>query len=128
VRQLSDVYENATDIRPGGEQMADLQLSDPDIGPILGWRLRRAERPAIEQLLSMSEASKMLRGQWDQLELHNGVLYRRKMSLGGKADVLQLLVPACLRSEYLQRAHTGVAGVHSGIQRTTNQVRRCVFG
>lgn len=127
VRQLSDVDENATDIGPVGDQMADLQLNDPDIGPILGWRLHHAERPAIDQLLSMSEASKMLRGQWDQFELHNGVLYRRKMGLGGKADILQLLVPACLRSEYLQRAHISVAGVHSGIQRTTNQVRRCAF-
>jgi len=126
-RQFTDANDNARDIGPVVEQMVDMQLKDPDIGPILGWRLHQAERPAIEQLLSMSEASKMLWGQWDLLELHNGVLYRRKMGQGGKCDVLQLLVPACLRSEYIERAHTGITGGHLGIRRTMDQVRRRAF-
>ena len=82
-RQFTDANDNARDIGPVAEQMVDMQLKDTDIGPILGWRLHQAERPAIEQLLSISEASKMLWGQWDLLELHNGVLYRRKMGQGG---------------------------------------------
>jgi len=126
-KQVSDVDDNAMGIGPVGEEMADLQLKDPDIGPILGWRLHQEERPAIEQLLSTSEASKMLWAQWDQLELHNGVLFRRKMGQGDKGDVLQLLVPACLRSEYVQRAHTGITGGHLGIRRTMDQVRRRAF-
>jgi len=75
----------------------------------------------------MSEASKMLWGQWNQLELHNGVLYRRKMGQGGKGDVLQMLVLACLRSEYIERAHTGITGGHLGIRRTMDQVRLRAF-
>jgi len=45
--------------------MADLRQKDPDLGPILGWKLHQAERPAIDHLLSTSEASKMLWSQWD---------------------------------------------------------------
>jgi len=62
-RQFTDANDNARDIGPVAEQMVDMQLKDPDIGSILWWRLYHAERTAIEQLLSMSEASKILWGQ-----------------------------------------------------------------
>jgi len=120
VKRLSSVAYN-------DNQMADLQQKDPDLGPILGWKLSQAERPAIEHLLSTSEASKMLWSQWDQLELHDGVLYRRKIVPSGRDDVLQLLVPACLRSAYLEQAHTGITGGHLRVQRTMGQVRRRAF-
>jgi len=44
VKQLSSVaYDD--------NEMANLQQKDPDLGPILGWKLRQAERPAIEHFL-----------------------------------------------------------------------------
>ena len=46
----------------------------------------------------------MLHSQWELLEPIDGVLYRRWCGKG-KPDVLQLLVPATLRQDYMQRAH-----------------------
>jgi len=69
----------------------------------------------------------VLWSQWDQLELHDGVLYRRKMDQSGRDDVLQLLVPACLRSAYLEQAHTDITGGHLGVQKTMCQVIRRAF-
>ena len=109
------------------ELLADLQLLDPEIGPIVRLRLQQSEKPSIEQLLPESEASKMLHGQWELLELVNGVLYRRWCGKDGKPDVLQLLVPSALRQDFLNRSHSGMCGGHLGVRRTTDQIQRRAY-
>ena len=109
------------------ELLADLQLLDPEIGPIVRLRLQQSEKPSIEQLLPESEASKMLHGQWELLELVNGVLYRRWCGKDGKPDVLQLLVPSALRQDFLNRSHSGMCGGHLGVRRTTDQIQQRAF-
>ena len=69
----------------------------------------------------------MLHGQWELLELIDGVLYRRWCGKEGKPDVLQLLVPATLRQDYINRAHSGMCGGHLGLRRTLDQVQRRAF-
>ena len=69
----------------------------------------------------------MLHGQWLQLELVDGVLYRRCSGKEGKPAVLQLLVPATLRHDFITRAHTGMCGGHLGVRRTLDQVQRRGF-
>ena len=109
------------------ELLADLQLLDPEIGPIARLRLQQTEKPDIEQLLPESEAAKMLHSQWELLVLVGGVLYRRWTSKDGRPEVLQLLVPATLRQDYLRKAHSGMCGGHLGIRRTLDQVQRRAF-
>jgi len=65
------------------KSMADLQLQDPDIGPILRLRLRQIEQPGPEEVLSESEAAKVMWGQWHALVLKDGILYRE---LNGNVD------------------------------------------
>jgi len=109
------------------ELLADLQLLDPEIGPIIRLRLQQVQKPDIEQLLPESEATKMLHSQWEFLVLVEGVLYRRWSSKDGKPEMLLLLVPATLREDYLQRAHSGMCGGHLGVRRTWDQVQRRAF-
>ena len=46
----------------------------------------------------------------------------------GKPDVLQLLVPATLRQDYMQRAHSGKCGGHlRTVRRTLDQIQRRAF-
>jgi len=66
------------------EPLADLQLLDPEVGPIVRLRLQQAEKPDIEQVLPFSEASKMFHGQWFQLEVVDG---------GARSDRLQEVSP-----------------------------------
>ena len=65
---LSELHtaDNTTKIEQEGqipvqESMADLQSQDPDIGPILGLRLRKSDQPRPEEVLSESEAAKVAR-------------------------------------------------------------------
>jgi len=69
----------------------------------------------------------MLHGQWLQLELVDGVLARRWSGKDGKPAVLQLLVPATLRHDFISRAHTGMCGGPLGVRRTLDQVQRRGF-
>jgi len=77
--------------------MDDLQLLDPDIGPIIGLRLQQSDKPSIKQLLPLSEPVKALHSQWELLVLVDGVLYRRWSVKEVSGDVLQLLMPRALR-------------------------------
>ena len=123
------VLDDSAGEHPGlpSEPLADLQLLDREIGPIVRLRLQQAETPDIDQVLPFSEASKMLHGQWFQLELVDGVLYRRWSGKEGKPAVLQLLVPATLHHDFISPAHTGMCGGHLSVRRTLDQVQRRGF-
>ena len=46
------------------KEMTELQAEDPDIAPILRLRLQQTEQPKPEEVLTESEAVKVLWGQW----------------------------------------------------------------
>ena len=61
----------------------------------------------------------------DDLEVHNGLVYRRLDSpKPSKPTMLQLLVPRCCVLEVLRLCHTGTVGGHYGVKRTMIQVQR----
>jgi len=88
-----------------GESMAELQQSDTDIGPILRWRLQQTEQPRPEEVVIESAAAKALWSQWHSLVLRDGVLFRRTEGKHGRPPVLQLIVPAVKRSEFISHCH-----------------------
>jgi len=55
------------------------------------------------------------------------VLCRRWSGKEGKPAVLQLLVPATLRHDFISRAHTGMCVGHLGVRCTLDQVQRRRF-
>jgi len=107
--QHDNVDEPAGDVL-AGENFAAEQLSDPEIGPVLELRLSCEAQPPIEAFVSELEATKVYWSQWDQLTVHSGVLCRRFYGNGSQSKVLQMIVPATLRSEVMRRCHTGIVG------------------
>jgi len=95
-----------------GESMTELQQSNTDIGPILRWRLRPTEQPRPEEVVVVSAAAKALWSQWHSLVLRDGVLFRRTKRKRGRPPVLQLIVPAVKRSEFISHCHRGMTGCH----------------
>jgi len=62
---------------------------------------------------------------WDNLEVQNGLVYRRLDSPKPSIPtMLQLLVPRCCVPEVLRLCHTGTVGGHFGVKRTMIQVQR----
>ena len=56
--------------------------------------------------------------QWEQLEVKDGLLYRRYENEAGNAVWLQLVVLKSLRDEILQELHGGVVSWHLGEEKT----------
>jgi len=101
--------------------LAEQQQHDIEIGELVRMRLQETHPPSIEEMRPKSEAAKELFSQWDQLEVRNGLVYRR-WALKNGADVMQLLVPGALRQDVLRKAHTGMTGGHLGVKRTMDQI------
>ena len=128
-----EITNDATDVEhredqsEGRKPLAQLQQEDPDIGPILRLRLQQSEQPPPEAVLSESEATKVLWGQWHTLTLRNGVLYRELSGLYGRPPMVQLVVPQVERTEFVRRCHEGMTGGHRAFRSTLEQVRRRGF-
>lgn len=98
-----------------------LQVQDPVISEILPFWKRKA-RPGMDERQQLSsEALKLLR-QWDRFVERDGVLYRKVHCPNGGEEILQLLLPAALKSEVLTQLHQ--CHGHQGIERTAELVRR----
>jgi len=109
---------------PTAESMAELQQQDSDIGPILRKRIEQNNQPRPEEFITESAATKDLWGQWNSLVIVNGVLYRKANRYRQQTSVLQLVVPAVKRKEFIARCHKGMTGGHRAFRATLDQVRR----
>ena len=89
--------------------------------------MEQSEQPEISHMLAESADTKRLFGLWNQLEMHNGALYSRWNGREKEPELLQVVVPASLRNDFLDRAHAGMCGGHLGVKRTMDQVRRRAF-
>jgi len=85
------------DIEDGSKsEWADLrewQQADPELRPIIWFRLESDVQPPWSEMSPESEHTKRLWNQWSRLEVHNGLVYRRYRGNGPGENYKQLLVP-----------------------------------
>ena len=107
------------------ENLADDQRTDAELGRVVQLRLETDEQPTNESIQTDSELTKKMVVKWDNLEVRNGLVYRRLDSPKPSTPTMfQLLVPRCRVSEVLRLCHTGTVGGHFGVKRTMVQVQR----
>ena len=124
---LSETRQKTLVSTEKGMTMTELQAEDPDIAPILRLRLQQTEQPQPEEVLPESEAVKVLWGQWHNLRLKDGVLYRERNGLRGRPAIIQLVVPQAKKLEFIKCCHEGMTGGHRAFRSTLEQVRRRGF-
>ena len=106
-------------------QLREAQLQDPNIGPVLKW-MENKQRPTWDEISHLSSTVKSYVGCWPQLQLWEGVLYRRIFSpISG--DLSQLILPESLRSTILSSLHQDVTSGHLGVNRTLDKVKARFF-
>jgi hypothetical protein len=98
------------------------QREDPIISPILAAK-EANKRPHPDTTATWSRDSRILLQQWEQLEIHNGLLWRRFYHPDGSHSHLQLIVPKSLRQQVLEQVDGGVVSGHLGQQKTLSQLR-----
>lgn len=84
-----------------------LQQADPF------WR--RNQRPNQEEWKQVSRSGLTLVKQWDRLVVREGVLYRRVFRSDGAEPMLQMLLPAVLKTDVLTQVHQEHG--HQGVER-----------
>ena len=108
-----------------GENLRELQQKDPELGAIVNFRLASSEVPDDEVLQTESELTKRMITKWNELEVHDGLVYRRYSKVkGSEPDYLQLLLPRAEVDEAIRHCHAGMVGGHFAIKKTLRQVQR----
>ena len=101
----------------------EAQLGDPSIG----WAVKAKEasdiRQSWETVSASSSAHRTLWSLWDQLEVRDGVLYRRWESDDGKSTRWRLVLPEKLKNVVLGELHGGVTDGHLGVKKTLAKVK-----
>ncbi|MES9883736.1 MAG: DDE-type integrase/transposase/recombinase [Sedimenticola sp.] len=117
---LSNWTENLTK----DEIRAD-QESDGDMGNIYKWKQQNVATPP-KVPPEASRTTKRYLGQWDQLQLIDGILYRRVEE--GDQTINQLLVPSNRKLEIMQSLHKEAGGGHLGIAKVCAKLKcRCYW-
>ena len=107
------------------EEIQTLQNKDYALNKIL--ELKRGDNPLPDKKSLFNEDSeyKLLCNQWDKLEVHNNILYRRWTPQDSRdAECIQIVVPLELRKQILQMLHSHKSAGHLGIAKTLGKLRQ----
>ncbi|CAL9703524.1 unnamed protein product [Knipowitschia caucasica] len=104
------------------EQLQQQQESDTTLALIRKW-LELPRRPEWPAVSPHGTDIKAYYSQWGNIELRNGLLFRRWRAPGQGKDILQLLVPRSLQPQVLQSVHGSIGSGHFGISKTLHRLR-----
>lgn len=108
-------------------EIAQAQLNDPKIQAVYIPKRDNKARPEWDQISSGSASLKTLWRQWDRLEMHAGMLYRRWINHEKHDPVLQLVVPDSKKLQVLRLSHDIPSAGHLGIDKTLDKVRQSFY-
>lgn len=106
------------------EEIAKLQRADPDIQVVFDWLDQSPQRPSRDAVARHSPATRNLWLLWQQLVLHNGVLYKRWVTSDRTKSYLQLVVPKALQTTVLRATHDSITSAHLGVKKTIKRTKR----
>ncbi|KAJ8037468.1 hypothetical protein HOLleu_18285 [Holothuria leucospilota] len=104
------------------QELRQMQVSDPEIQPIIAWKEQSTMKPAWEVVAGMSNAIRNYWLKWGELALWEGVLYRKFQADEG-VIWWQLVVPKSIRVKILQQVHDHKLVGHLQIRKTLERLR-----
>ena len=124
-RVVQNIEEGEGKLETQSQTLSEAQRRDPELGDVVRMRLEGKEWPDAEQLQTATELTKRMVLRWEDLEVHNDLVYRRKKNAKtGESDCLQLLLPRSHVHNVLDECHGGTLSGHFGVQKTKDQVAR----
>lgn len=101
------------------------QLQDPILKEIINLLENKSDAPDKTQYSQADNHTRALYNQWQHLELHDGLLYRKWVPENPDEQTqLQMVVPDSLRKEILHLLHTHKTGGHAGVSRIIKNCRQ----
>ena len=109
------------------DQMRLAQLQDEVIGPILLQYEEDPEKPDWPTLSHLPAGSKEIWSNWRNLNIKDGLMFRRFYNSKAKKDSWQLLVPKAKQKEVFQHLHEHNTGGHIGTERTIHKINQAFY-
>ncbi|XP_014677616.1 PREDICTED: uncharacterized protein K02A2.6-like [Priapulus caudatus] len=107
------------------QQIRQWQREDGAISAVLKVLAAGGVRPAVAELSSSSPEGKAYWALWDELEVHERVLYlRQALDCRPSSDVSCMVVPPVMRWELFEIMHGGRIGGHFGITKSLARIRQ----
>ena len=100
----------------------EIAKADPILKPVIQWK-QDGKRPEATAVAGLDRVTKGYWFQFDQLEVHNGILYRRWVDEVGNGSRLLLVVPYSLQECVIGIAHDGPTGGHLGVAKTIPKIK-----
>ena len=99
------------------------QMEDTDIGPVLVLVKKKKHRPEWSAISSKSSFFKTLWRNWDRLEVHSTILYRRWFQEDIVSEILQLIVLKSRRAEVMEMHYSIPSATHLDAKRTMERMK-----
>ena len=104
------------------EDLRAMQMQDEHIATVITWKEESSTRPIGRQVITTSGVTRNLWLLWDQLELHDGILYRKWITTDN--TTLRFIVPRAKQDEILNALHDSIQSGHLGQKKTLARVQR----
>jgi len=108
-------------------ELSNWQREDPDLNDIMNMLAESPTRPAKERIGDYTRMFKLYWAMWDELELSQGILYRRKPRNKGRSSRLVCVAPVKLRKMILEHVHNTKLAGHLAVTKTLYRVRQAFF-
>ena len=104
-------------------ELREAQLADPDLKRVIQWLEARQGRPSASEIQGIGTRLQSLWAQWSQLELSQGILFRRWEEASGVTSQQLLVVPQSLVPTVIRSLHNDVGGGHLGLTKTLAKIK-----
>jgi hypothetical protein len=110
-------------------ELQQQQQEDEDCRQLISLKLAYQTRPPADMVTHCTPAVKTYLTMWENIELKQGILYRKKPSDNDdeSKSVWQYLLPYKQRAGFLRQVHAGFGGGHFGIRRTMDAVKQRAY-
>ena len=107
------------------DELRKAQRNDKTLLPIINWKENGPDRPSHSLVMSCSRETKGYWYLWEQLELREGILYRRFEV--NSSSIYQVVVPSSIRRDVLIQAHNVRTAGHLGQSKTFRKIQRSFY-
>jgi len=110
-------------------ELGRAQREHDDLKRLFEFKASLGEAPPADSVIHCSPTVKAYLMLWPFIEIHDGIMNRRKPGVEADASdsTLQILLPFGLRNHFLKQIHAGFGGGHLGIRRTVDAVRKRAY-
>jgi transposase InsO family protein len=102
--------------------LGEAQRNDSNLNTILKLKEMLSERPSFDTIANQNPEMKALWGEWELLDVRNGLLKRKTYSKNAELETFPTVIPKSLRRDVMEMYHDHCSG-HLGVEKTLGKIQ-----